>query len=154
MIARSLPTKEQEKGEKDAAEAEELRDRASPPNVLRMLNGTWIPQGAEFGGQSLPMPATRLIIAGTRYVVEAADGRDEGTLAIDEKVTPHTIDIIGVAGPNAGKTIPAIFRVRGELLQICYDVGDVPRRPAAFGTGPGRTQLMVRYRREGQGALS
>lgn len=113
-----------------------------------MLNGTWIPQGAEFVGQSLPMPEARFVITGARYVVETGGVRDEGTLVIDDAVTPHTIDIVGTAGPNAGKTIPAIFRVRGELLQLCYDVGDVPRRPTAFGTAPGSTQIMVRYRRE------
>ncbi|HEY0943863.1 MAG TPA: TIGR03067 domain-containing protein [Opitutaceae bacterium] len=114
-----------------------------------MLDGTWIPQGAEFGGQSLPLPPARFVIAGARYVVETGDARDEGVLRIDAAATPAAIDIVGTAGPNAGKTIPAIFRMRGELLQLCYEVSDTPRRPIAFGTAPGSVQLMVRYRREG-----
>jgi uncharacterized protein (TIGR03067 family) len=116
-----------------------------------MLTGTWIPQAAEFCGQPLPLPPARMVITGDRYVIELGDARDEGTLAINVNVTPHQIDIIGTAGPNAGKTIPAIFRVRGNVLQMCYTVGEglsPPPRPLALETGPESLQILVRYRRE------
>lgn len=115
-----------------------------------MLTGMWLSQAAEFGGHSLPLPETRLIIAGERYVIEAGATRDEGTLAIDRTVTPHTLDIVGTAGPHAGRTIPAIFRQRGNLLQICYTVGEdaaVQPRPQALETAPGSLHLLIRYRR-------
>lgn len=112
-----------------------------------MLDGTWIPQGAEFCGEALPMPDTRWVITGNRYVIEEEEGRDEGELMIELEVTPHTLDLVGKTGPNAGKTIRAIFRIRGDLLQLCYDVSGQARRPQAFGTARDSMQLMVRYRR-------
>ena len=115
-----------------------------------MLTGTWIPQGAEFAGQSLPMPETRLVIDGDNYVVESAESRDSGTLQIDASVTPHTIDLVGREGPNAGRTIPALFRMRGNLLQLCYLVGEgsAPQpRPSEIHAAPGSMQILVRYRR-------
>lgn len=115
-----------------------------------MLTGTWIPQGAEFAGQSVPMPDARLVIEGDRYVVEAAAGRDSGTLQIDTTVTPHAIDLVGKRGPNAGRTIPALFRIRGNLLQLCYCVGEenvqLPR-PTEIHAAVGSMQILVRYRR-------
>ena len=113
-----------------------------------MLSGTWIPQGAEFSGQPLPVPEARLTIAGDRYVVEGSGGRDSGSLRIDVSVTPHTVDLVGQHGPNAGRTIPALFRVRGNLLQLCYLVGEgVQPRPVALHAEPGSMQILVRYRR-------
>lgn len=112
-----------------------------------MLNGTWIPQTAEFSGQAIPLPPTRWVISGERYVVEAEAGQDEGVLLVDTETSPHAVDIVGRAGPNAGKTLRAIFRVRGDLLQLCYEVGDKPARPDAFVTAPGSLALTVRYRR-------
>jgi uncharacterized protein (TIGR03067 family) len=116
-----------------------------------MLNGTWIAQAAEFGGQSLPVPETVWRITGDRYVVNGPRGREEGRLQIDVTVTPHTVDLVGTSGPSAGRTIPALFRLRGQLLQICYVVGDegtVQPRPHEFSAAPGSMQLMVRYRRQ------
>lgn len=112
-----------------------------------MLDGVWLPLGAEFCGEALPLPDTRLVITGDRYVVEAAETRDEGVLRIDASASPPGIDIVGQAGPNAGKTLLAIFRVRGDRLQLCYDVGEPPCRPTTFATAQGSTRILIRYRR-------
>jgi uncharacterized protein (TIGR03067 family) len=112
-----------------------------------MLNGIWMPLAAEFSGQAIPLPPARWIIAGERYVVEAEAGRDEGILVVDTSALPPAVDIVGHAGPNAGKTLRAIFRVRGDLLQLCYEVGDAPARPTAFVSAEGSMALTVRYRR-------
>lgn len=112
-----------------------------------MLNGTWVPQSAEFSGQAIPLPPTRWVIDGERYVMEAEEGRDEGRLVVDTLAWPHAVDVVGQQGPNAGKTLRAIFRVRGDLLQICYDVGESAARPSVFVTVRGSMALTVRYRR-------
>lgn len=112
-----------------------------------MLDGIWIPHGAEFSGEALPAPASRWVITGTRYVVESEAGRDEGELRFDAAASPASVDLVGTSGPHGSKTIRAIFRVRGDLLQLCYDVGGDDRRPVTFATGKGSMQLMVRYRR-------
>jgi len=55
---------------------------------------------------------------------------------------------VGVTGPNAGRTIAAIWRVEGEVLELCYDVGG-GTRPTMFASAAGSTRLLVRYRRAG-----
>lgn len=112
-----------------------------------MLDGTWTPQSAEFSGEPLPLPDTRWVITGTRYVVESGNSRDEGELIFDVMATPLALDLVGLSGPNGNKTIKAIYRIRGDVLQLCYDVSGNDRRPVEFKTGKGSMQLMVRYRR-------
>ncbi len=92
--------------------------------------------------------SARWVITGTRYVVESEAGRDEGELRIDAAASPASVDLVGTSGPHGNKTIRAIFRLRGDLLQLCYDVSGEDRRPVTFVTGKGSMQLMVRYRRE------
>lgn len=129
-----------------AAHTGDLRPTRSRALWLPMIDGTWLPLSAELSGQPLPMPATRLTVAGQSYVVQAQETRDEGVLRIDTTAAPATIDIVGVNGPNAGRTIPAIFRVADDVLEMCYDVGGGDR-PDGFATAPGEYRLLVRYRR-------
>ena len=119
-----------------------------------MLDGIWIPHGAEFSGEVLPTPASRWVISGTRYIVESEAGRDEGELRIDAAASPASVDLVGTSGPHGNKTIRGIFRVRGDLLQLCYDVSGDDRRPVTFATGKGSMQLMVRYRRITEQSIS
>ena len=96
------------------------------------------------------MPASRLLIAEDRYVVEAESGRDEGFLRFDPAAAPAAVDFVGTEGPSAGRTIPALYRIRGNLLQLCYCMGEgtAPQpRPTTWDTGPGSPQILVRYRR-------
>ena len=96
------------------------------------------------------MPDARLVIDGDRYVVEGVGADDSGILHVDATVTPHTIDLVGKRGPHAGRTIPALFRIRGNLLQLCYCVGESTvrqPRPTEFHAAAGSMQLLVRYRR-------
>jgi uncharacterized protein (TIGR03067 family) len=116
-----------------------------------MLDGIWIPQGAEFAGEAIPFPRTRLVITGDRYIVEGEAGRDEGHWTANTDLTPHTIDLVGTAGPHRGQTIAGLFRLRGNLLQLCYAVGPgdaPPPRPTVLGAPAGTLQMVVRYRRE------
>jgi uncharacterized protein (TIGR03067 family) len=55
------------------------------------------------------------------------------------------MDITGTAGPNKGKTIPAIYEVTADTLKVCYAL-EGPR-PDAFRTGPGDKRLLVSYKR-------
>ena len=118
-----------------------------------MLDGLWTPQGAEFSGESIPVPSNHLLIEGDHYIVTTGSVKDRGRLRIDTTVTPHTIDLVATAGPHRGQVIEGVFRVRGNLLQMCYCVGDpeLPRpRPEQLSSPPGSMQLLFRYRRETQ----
>ena len=39
------------------------------------------------------------------------------------------MDIVGESGPNAGRTMLAIYELRGDELTVCYDL-ERPERPA------------------------
>jgi uncharacterized protein (TIGR03067 family) len=116
-----------------------------------MLDGTWIPQAAQFGGEAIPLPDARFVISGDRYIIETGGTREEGRLAIDASVAPSRVDLLGTTGPHAGQAIAAIFRLRGNLLQLCYLVGERERsgaRPRTLDSPRGSLQLLIRYRRE------
>ncbi|HEX2100740.1 MAG TPA: TIGR03067 domain-containing protein [Candidatus Synoicihabitans sp.] len=116
-----------------------------------MLDGTWIPQGAEFRGTALPAPPTRLIIRATSYVIETEAGPEAGELIVDDSTSPARLDFVGKTGTHAGQVIAAIFRQRGNLLQICYAIGEGQSsapRPTELATSQANLQVLVRYRRE------
>ena len=110
-----------------------------------MLDGIWLPHSANFAGNEIPLHGTRLTIVGDRYTVETPHGTDHGTLVHILQTQPATLDIIGTAGPNAGRTIPAICCREQEQLTICYDVGGGPR-PGEFKASQNSTQLLIVYR--------
>ncbi|MFH1498089.1 MAG: hypothetical protein ABII82_09725 [Verrucomicrobiota bacterium] len=115
----------------------------------RMLDGVWIPQAVEFGGGPVPLPSSRLLIKNDRYTMEAEGAEsDRGSLHFNHAEVPSALDIVCESGAGAGRTIRAICRWRGDLLQLSYFAEDTARRPADFRTAQGSLQVMVRYRRE------
>jgi uncharacterized protein (TIGR03067 family) len=72
---------------------------------------------------------------------------DRGDYRIDVATDPKSLDIVARDGPNAGRTMLAIFELHGDLLTICYDLDGAGRPPS---TEPGDDQLllMITYARE------
>jgi hypothetical protein len=56
------------------------------------------------------------------------------------------MDIIGVDGPNAGRTMQAIFEQDGDLLTVCYDL-DGAIRPETMEPSEAVLLLMITYAR-------
>jgi uncharacterized protein (TIGR03067 family) len=114
-----------------------------------MLDGTWIPVTAELDGQLLPddsLRAMKLYLAGNKYVAKVGVVTDQGMLRLDAKKIPGTMDIIGADGPNEGRTIHAIYELRGDRLTVCYALqGDA--RPLEFKTLPDTKHYLVTYKR-------
>ena len=77
----------------------------------KLLDGAWLPTKAELGGDPFPdeiVKSIKLVIEGDKYTVTVGKGVDKGTTKIDPSKKPKTMDIIGVDGPNKGKTFLAI----------------------------------------------
>jgi len=53
---------------------------------------------------------------------------DRGEYLVNDRATPRTIDIVGRDGPNAGRSMLAIFELKDDQLTVCYDL-DGKRRP-------------------------
>jgi len=109
------------------------------------LAGRWAPESAELGGA--PFPVSNFGGATLSLTKEGYEfAGDQGAISYLPRTEPAQMDIVGHAGPNAGKTIRAIYRLDGDHLTICYQLGQGVR-PTEFRTAAGTQLLLIRYRR-------
>jgi uncharacterized protein (TIGR03067 family) len=115
------------------------------------LRGTWLPLSAELGKQKLPdatLKIMKLVLTDKTYAVHVADDVDKGTVKIDPGKTPKTMEITGTDGPNKGKTMLAIYELKGDTLRVCYDLGG-KAYPKEFTANVDKTPFfLVTYQRE------
>jgi uncharacterized protein (TIGR03067 family) len=109
------------------------------------LAGRWAPQSAELGGQAFPVAnfgGATLQLTMDSYEFAG----DKGTYAVLSTNPPATMDVRGREGPNAGRTIQAIYELAGDQLTVCYQLG-AGERPREFRSAAGPQVLLVRYTR-------
>lgn len=95
------------------------------------LNGNWVPVQQELGGQVLPASLfanQQMELADSNYTVQA-ESVDKGVLYYGK----GKMDIYGREGVNKGKHVAAIYRVEGDELRICYNLGG-ESYPESFNT--------------------
>lgn len=117
---------------------------AKPPK----LDGVWRVKTAELGGRNLGeafAKNTVLTIDSLKYDVFDGNGHDKGDLKLFE-TEPKGMDILGKEGPNKGKTIPAIYKLKGDDLTICYNLAG--ERPKEFLSKPKSMLLLISYQRQ------
>lgn len=110
-----------------------------------VLAGAWTPRSAQLGGQELPIETfqgANLNLTADAYEFLG----DRGSYALLPGSTPAALDIRGVEGPNAGRTIPAIYRLDGDRLTVCYQLGE-GARPTEFASPAGSQVFLVSYER-------
>lgn len=123
---------------------------ASHVTQLRALEGSWSFASLEVEGASVPaagMQGALLLIDGDRFRMESPGSTYEGVFNIDVDDDPHHIDIEFIEGPEAGNWNYGIFRLDGDILEICLDMQGKPR-PKAFRTTPGSGHACEVLRRE------
>ena len=116
------------------------------------IQGTWLPSVAEFAGQKFPdevRKAIKLVIKDDTYTVTEGTTIDKGTVKLNPKAKPKTLDITGTDGPNKGKTIPAIYELDGDTLRVCYDLSG-KSHPTELKTKADTQLFLVTYKREKQ----
>ena len=115
---------------------------------MKELEGIWQPLYAELGGEEAPkmmLEKMEIELAGGKYAVRFGGlTADHGFYTIDAE---GHLSLVGVAGPNAGRTIPSIFKFTGETLSICYGLGG--KRPEKHHTGKDPELYLVNYVRKG-----
>lgn len=108
------------------------------------IEGTWVIVEAELGGQKLEaIKGTKLVLTAGRYQYQT----DKGEYKLYPAEAIKAMDIVGIEGPNQGKTLLAIYELNGDQLTICYDLTG-KARPKEFKAEAGRRQFLVTYRRE------
>jgi uncharacterized protein (TIGR03067 family) len=129
-----------------------LRSTTSPDDDAKAVQGHWKPAKAEFAGQPMTdavLKSISLRLDNGQYEVFVADEPDRGTYTLDIATTPRGMTITGTAGPNSGKTFPAIYELKGNMLRICYDLSGA-KRPTEFRSLAGTRLYLVTYNRTGE----
>jgi uncharacterized protein (TIGR03067 family) len=114
------------------------------------IQGTWAPAKAELAGNPLPDEVLKTIILKLdhgNFDVSVAGQPDKGTYTLETSSQPKVITIKGTEGPNKGKTIPAIYELKGDSLRICYDLSGA-KHPGEFKTEAGTRLFLVTYQRK------
>jgi uncharacterized protein (TIGR03067 family) len=114
------------------------------------MNGTWLPSEAELDGEKLPeklFKSIKLVVKDEKYTVTVGEQVDEGTVTLDLESDPTGMEIKGTKGPNEGKTIPAIYELKDDVLKVCYNL-EGKDRPKEFKTTAGSKFYMVTYKKE------
>ncbi len=115
----------------------------SPQVRQATVEGDWALTSATLGGKELPLASFGglLRLHGGNYVFQ----NDSGSYVLLEG-KPRAMDVLGAQGPNAGKTIPAIYRLDGDAITICYDLSG-KARPVEFKSAAGTLQFLAVYAR-------
>jgi uncharacterized protein (TIGR03067 family) len=117
---------------------------------LKALVGTWKMEKADLAGMDLTAlfkTATLETTADGKYTVTVNGQKDSGTITLDSAKTPKVMTIKSTEGPNKGKTIPAIYKLDGDALTVCYNL-DGKDPPTAFATKPDTQLFLATYKRD------
>lgn len=117
----------------------------------RGLEGAWAPVAATVGGHSLMVAELRvkyLVLDSGGYSIIDRTNQivDRGEYLVDEGASPQTIDIVGREGPNAGRTMLAIYQLDADRLTVCYDI-DGKERPSDMQSNDEQLLLSITYTR-------
>lgn len=123
----------------------------SPVAAFAGVEGSWVPVAAAVSGQPLDVDELRvarfvLDRGGYEIIDRANHVVDSGDYRVDATVSPWSMDIIGVSGPNAGRTMLAIFELQGDRLTVCYDL-EAASRPQDMQPLEDQLLLVITYQR-------
>lgn len=110
-----------------------------------------MPVAANVGGTDLIVNELRvkyLVLDGSGYSIVDRTNHivDRGEYLVDEAASPQTMDIVGREGPNAGRTMLAIYALDADRLTVCYDL-DGKERPSNMQPHGDQLLLSITYER-------
>jgi uncharacterized protein (TIGR03067 family) len=110
-----------------------------------------VPIAATVAGERLAVDELRvrylLLQAGGYGIVDRSNHVvDRGRYLLHAQGTAAAMDIVGRAGPHAGRTLLAIYQLRGDELTVCYDL-EGRERPLDMQPQPERLLLRITYTR-------
>ncbi len=105
-------------------------------NDASVLEGTWSIVSLEIGGRKMPVGTSRIVLKGDRFTTSGMGAEYEGTIAVDAKKRPKTVDMTFLSGPEQGNKNLGIFEVKGDTWRLCLDMTG-KSRPKEFASKPG-----------------
>jgi uncharacterized protein (TIGR03067 family) len=124
---------------------------ASDHGPRQQLEGAWVAIAASVAGSRVAVDELRvrylLLEAGGYRIIDRSNHVvDGGRYLLNEELTPATMDIVGRSGPHAGRTLLAIYELRGDELTVCYDL-EGRERPANMQPQDDQLLLRITYTR-------
>lgn len=120
-----------------------------PSKDAKAMQGTWVPVKWTLAGNATPPPdmsAMTLILKDNGYEFIEGPTHDIGSFSLKPDAKPREMDLVGNKGPNAGKTIPTIYKFQHGKLTVCYGLDG--HRPAAFESPKKKLVLLVDFARK------
>jgi uncharacterized protein (TIGR03067 family) len=119
---------------------------------LDRLQGTWIAQSSNTEGQETPkaqLEVMRLIVKADRWNYSIGGGKPildpAPKVVLNAAAKPMTLDVL--SEKEKGKSLlRAIYKIEGDMLTICFAVGDADR-PKEFKSEPGSKSGITVYKR-------
>lgn len=123
------------------------------PTDLDRLQGGWDVATLEADGRTMPAAAltgARIVIKGRRFTSIAMGETYTGTIEIDQKKKPKTLDLLFTAGPEKGNRNLGIYRLDGAVWTMCLATRGATR-PRTFKTRAGSGFALETLERDGAG---
>lgn len=112
---------------------------------FQALQGTWEQTSLEDSGVLNPVdahsaPGALTTITGDRFEVTTVNAEVllAGRFFLDSSTVPKSITWVDAIGEDAGKLLPASYRLEGDEFVFIAADEHMPR-PIIFSTGPGQT---------------
>jgi uncharacterized protein (TIGR03067 family) len=130
------------------------KDGQKPKTDKDKLQGTWLLVSAIVEGEDraegVKREAQKNLFKGDEFTIERADqpgNRPKVRYTLDSSKKPKTIDLVPGAGPDKGKTVPAIYKLEDDTLTICE--GEVGKnRPTEFSSTAANRWILLVFKRE------
>jgi uncharacterized protein (TIGR03067 family) len=120
-----------------------------PPKGDKDLDGTWDGVSVLLNGKELPQPADGkmvVTISGGSLTLKIGDDSYTSTISVDASKTPKTIDLTPDDGKNKGKTMKAVYEVKGDELKVCHGDWDSDR-PKELASKEGNGLMVFTFKR-------
>jgi uncharacterized protein (TIGR03067 family) len=119
---------------------------------LAKLDGVWVAKSVEIGGNKIPDEDLKnfpgpLTIKGDKWTLKFGERQQTGTFTADAAKKPAQMDVKPSDGPNAGKTLRAIYQLDGDTMKVCYAPAGQDR-PTTFDTKDKAGYALIVYKRE------
>ena len=124
---------------------------AAEQDDLKLVLGTWDVASVLKDGKEVPLPSegkVRLTLKEDGYTITVGDKTvEKGTCKFVADKTPKAVDIMPTEGPDKGKTVPAIYEVKGDEMRACA-AEPGKERPTDFTAREGSQRTLSVWKRD------
>ena len=117
------------------------------------LKGTWKIDAAELEGKKVDLKENqdipvKLVIDDKKITATVKNEDHSVAYTLDSSKAPKHMDIVPDEGPNQGKTLKAIYELKGDTLTICVHPEDSTKeRPKKLASKEGSGLVVVVFKR-------